>query len=66
MAYLLIHRKMSKVHLTVKYSGYSAREKFFFYRSGGYPEWKLLETPASRLHSRVDGRKRRFSNPMVS
>ena len=30
MAYLLIHGKMSKVHLTVKYSGYSARKKFFF------------------------------------
>ena len=65
MTYLLIHGKMSKVHLTVKYSGYSARKKIF-YRSGGYPEWKLLETPASRLHARVDVRKRRFSNPMVS
>ena len=45
-------------------SGENGHRKRIFSKNALQPEWKLLKTPAFCL--RVDGRKRRFSNTMMS
>ena len=54
MTYLLIHGKMSKVHLTVKYSGYSAREKEVFTKTV-VPKVQIIRN-ASFSHTHACGR----------